>query len=51
MGPAIKKIPRLPIESSPIIHTIRTAPYFASIIRALHIEVGDNMDIDRNVAI
>jgi hypothetical protein len=39
MGTAIeKRIPRLAI----------VAPYFASIIRALHIEVGDNMDIDRN---
>jgi ribose-phosphate pyrophosphokinase len=36
------------IESSPIIHTIRTAPYFASIIRALLIEVDEGMDMDRN---
>jgi ribose-phosphate pyrophosphokinase len=36
------------IGSSPIIHVIRTAPYLASIIRALLIEVGESMDTDRN---
>lgn len=36
------------IENSPIIKTIKTAPYLASIIRALHIEVADDMDSDRN---
>lgn len=36
------------IESSPIIHKIKTAPYLASIIRALLIEVGQTTDIDRN---
>jgi ribose-phosphate pyrophosphokinase len=36
------------IEASPIIHTIRTAPYFAAIIRALLLEVDEDMDIDRN---
>jgi len=36
------------IEESPIIHTIKTAPYLASIIRALHAEVGKDIQSDRN---
>jgi ribose-phosphate pyrophosphokinase len=38
----------LAIEHSPIIHTIKTAPYLASIIRALHAEVGKDTHADRN---
>jgi phosphoribosylpyrophosphate synthetase len=36
------------IEESPIIHTIKTAPYLASIIGALHAEVGKDIQSDRN---
>ncbi len=36
------------IEVSPIVHTIKTAPFLASIIRALHIEVAGNTTTDEN---
>lgn len=36
------------IEASPIIHTMKTAPYLASIIGALHAEVAGEMITDDN---
>jgi ribose-phosphate pyrophosphokinase len=36
------------IEASSVIHTIKTAPYFASIIRALDMEMGRGVSADRN---
>ena len=36
------------IEQSPIIHVVKTAPYLASIVRALHIEVAEETGPDQN---
>ena len=36
------------IEESPIIHTIKTAPYVAAILNALHAEAGDEVPSDDN---
>lgn len=38
----------LAIEESPIIHTIKTAPYLAAITAALHTEVTEEMTTDEN---
>ncbi len=36
------------IAESKIVHTIKTAPYFAAILRALHLEVLESTDMDEN---
>ena len=36
------------IEQSPIIHVVKTSPYLASIVRALHIEVAAEAGSDQN---
>lgn len=36
------------IEESPVIHVIKSAPYLAAIIKALHTEVTDHMDANAN---
>jgi ribose-phosphate pyrophosphokinase len=36
------------IEHSPVIHILKTAPYLAAILRALHLEVLESTDEDEN---
>lgn len=36
------------IERSPVLHTMKTAPYLAAILRALHLEVEEHTGIDEN---
>jgi ribose-phosphate pyrophosphokinase len=38
----------LAIENSPIVHSLKTAPYLAAILRALHLEVDEHMALDEN---
>lgn len=36
------------IESSSIVHVLKTAPYLASIIRALHMDIAEDTAVDEN---
>jgi ribose-phosphate pyrophosphokinase len=36
------------IERSPIVHTVKTAHYLAAILRALHVEAVEDMELDEN---
>ena len=36
------------IEQSPIVHILKTAPYLAAILRALHVEVLADTELDEN---
>jgi ribose-phosphate pyrophosphokinase len=36
------------IEQSPIVHVMKTAPYLAAILRALHVEVVEDTDLEEN---
>jgi len=36
------------IEQSPVVHIMKTAPYLAAILRALHVEVVEDTDLEEN---